>query len=213
MYEPPHNREERPEVLHELIRSRPLGLLITAGRRGLSANAVPFVLHAEDKGAVVLECHLSKANPQWREFADGAECLVVFQGPQAYVTPSWYPSKQEHGKAVPTWNYVIVQARGRGWMMEHPAWLRRHLEELTDANEATFEEPWRVADAPEEYLASQLKGIVGVRVEVAKLTGKWKVSQNRSRADQEGVVRGLEELGGEPAEVAAVMRERLSEHS
>ncbi len=211
MYQPPHFREERPEVLQELIRSHPGGLLISHGQGGLSANLAPFVLLTGEP--LTLECHLSRANAQWRELAAEPECLVVFQGPQAYVTPSWYAAKREHGKVVPTWNYIVVQARGRAEVIEDPAWLRGHVERLTDHNEAPLPERWLVSDAPEEYLASQLKGIVGVRLAVESLVGKWKLNQNRSLADRRGAAEGLTARGGTSAEVGAVMLEGLFEAS
>ncbi len=206
MYQPPHNREERVDVIHDLIRDQKLGLLVSHGASGISANLVPFVLHEAGGQRGVLECHLARANDQWRELqASDEECLVVFQGPHAYVTPSWYPSKREHGKSVPTWNYMVVQARGRATVHEDRTWLRRHLEELTSENEARFEEPWRVDESPEHYLAAQLKGIVGVCIELTGLVGKWKLSQNRGVADRRGVIKGLMALGGRDAVVGEVM--------
>lgn len=209
MYQPPLNREDRPEVMQRLIREQPLGLLISAGAVGLLANPVPFVLHASPGRSPVLECHLAIANPQWRDLEGGHPALVVFQGPQAYVSPNWYPSKREHGKAVPTWNYVVVQARGRAHTVNDDEWLLRHLNELTDHNERRVSEAWEVADAPPDYLRSMLKGIKGVRIEVDSMVGKWKLSQNRSRADREGVILGLGSRGGEGGEVAAIMAEGL----
>ena len=209
MYVPPHNREERPEVMHQLIRAQPLGLVISAGDSGLVANPLPFVLHAEAGPHGTLECHLARANTQWQDLGAAGECLVVFQGPQAYITPSWYPAKREHGKVVPTWNYVVVQARGRPTVSEDRPWLRRHLEELVDQNEEPFDEPWRMTDAPEEYLAAQVKGIVGVSIEITELRGKWKLSQNRSVADQQGTALGLLARGGASAEVGSMMDDML----
>lgn len=211
MYQPPLNREERPEVLHGLIRDEPLGLLISAGNGGLQANPVPFVLHAPAGEPAVLECHLAVANPQWRDLVEEREVLVVFQGPQAYVTPSWYAAKGEHGRVVPTWNYVVVQVRGTARAVDDPTWLLRHLNELTDQSERPMEFPWGVSDAPESFIAAQMKGIVGVRIAVESMIGKWKLSQNRSRADREGVVHGLSTLGGAAAEVAALMADQLME--
>lgn len=217
MYQPPHFREERHDVLHDLIRTRPGGMLISHGPSGLLANLAPFVLVEESAAGVgdvrVLECHLSRANTQWRDLAASPECLVVFQGPQAYVTPSWYAAKREHGKVVPTWNYIVVQARGRAEVIEDAAWLRGHVERLTNHNEAPLPEQWYVSDAPEEYLASQFKGIVGVRLVVEELVGKWKLNQNRSLADRHGATAGLLARGGTSAEVGAVMREGLADGS
>lgn len=209
MYQPPHFREERTEVLLELIRSHPGGLLISHGTGGLSANLAPFVMPPNNP--LVLECHLSRANAQWRELAAAPECLVVFQGPQAYVTPTWYAAKREHGKVVPTWNYIVVQARGRAEVIEDTAWLRGHVERLTNHNEAPLPAQWLVSDAPEQYLASQLKGIMGVRIVVDELAGKWKLNQNRSLADRRGATQGLLARGGSSAEVGAVMLAGLAD--
>ncbi len=206
MYQPRHFREERVEVLHDLIRSRPGGLLISNGGSGILVNLMPFVLLSDAAaGRTVLECHLSRANEQWRDLSAAPGCVVVFQGPQAYVTPSWYAAKREHGKVVPTWNYIVVQARGRAEVIEDPAWLRAHVERLTDHSERPSSEPWRVSDAPDGFVAGQLKGIVGVRIDVEHLEGKWKLNQNRSLADRRGVVAGLAARGGAAAEVAEAM--------
>lgn len=211
MYQPPHNEEQREEVIHQLIRRFPLGLLISSGQQGILANPIPFVLHVGSSAPTVLECHVAIANPQWREFESGAPCLVVFQGPQAYVTPNWYPAKREHGKVVPTWNYVIVQARGTARTVSDRDWYLRHLNELTDQSEASIGQNWKLSDAPDSYVDSLMKGIKGIRVEVTELVGKWKTSQNRSREDRLGVVDGLSRQGGEAADVASVMRSQLLE--
>ena len=192
MYKPPHFIETRLEVLHELITANPLGLLVTSGPGGLMANHLPFHL---DAGKSTLRAHLARANAQWKELAAGAECLIVFQGPHAYVTPGWYATKQETGKVVPTWNYAVVQVRGRPTVHQDADWLRAQVGELTDRHEASRAKPWAVDDAPEDYIASQLKGIVGVEIEIASMDGKWKVSQNRVEADREGVAKGLWALG------------------
>lgn len=211
MYQPPHNEEQREEVIHQLIRRFPLGLLISSGQQGILANPIPFVLHVGSSAPTVLECHVAIANPQWREFESGAPCLVVFQGPQAYVTPNWYPAKREHGKVVPTWNYVVVQARGTARTVSDRDWYLRHLNELTDQSEASIGQNWKLSDAPDSYVDSLMKGIKGIRVEVTELVGKWKTSQNRSREDRLGVVDGLSRQGGEAADVASVMRSQLLE--
>ena len=201
MYQPPAFVEDRPEVLHGLIRSHPLGLLITAGAGGLIANPIPFQLVVEPAG-VLLRAHLSRANPQLADI-DGADCLVVFQGPQAYVSPAWYAAKQETGKVVPTWNYMIVQAHGRARRVEDATWLRAQIDALTQAQEAGTTEPWTVDDAPADFIASQIKGIVGVEIPVERIDGKWKLSQNRNLADRSGVVAGLK-AAGEDEMAAAV---------
>ena len=194
MYHPPHFRENRLEAQHELIRAHPLGLLITHGPAGLLANPIPFLLDADASPFGTLRGHLARANPQWRELGE-AEALVVFQGAESYVTPSWYATKRETGKVVPTWNYATVQVRGRRRAVEDAAWLARQVAALTDGQEATFAAPWAVTDAPAPYLAGQLKGIVGIELEIAAIEGKWKVSQNRPAADRTGVIEGLRGLG------------------
>jgi len=201
MYQPQHFRQDDLAVQHEFILSHPLGLLISAGMGGLSANPVPFTLYPSEGELGTLRCHVSRANPQWRELRASAECMVVFLGPQAYISPTWYATKRETGKVVPTWNYATVHAWARPVVTDDPAWLRRQLDDLTDVNEGRMPTPWRVDDAPEDFLASQLKGIVGIEFPITRIEGKWKMSQNRPRADRDGVVAGLREQGGEPADV------------
>ncbi|MDP2118869.1 MAG: FMN-binding negative transcriptional regulator [Hoeflea sp.] len=190
MYLPPQFAETDETVLRALIAAHPLGLLISASATGLLANPVPFLVSVRD-GVTTLRAHLSKANEQWRHIGDGARVLVVFQGADTYVTPSWYASKAEHGKVVPTWNYAMVQARGSARVQESSDWLRPQVSELTDAHEAGRAEPWKVEDAPDAFVAAQLRGIVGIEIEVQELTGKWKMSQNRPEADRRGVHAGL----------------------
>jgi transcriptional regulator len=191
MYQPPHFREDNREVQHALIRARPLGLLVTLGSAGLMANPVPFVLDASASPYGTLKTHLSRANTQWQDFDASQEALVVFQGPETYITPSWYAAKREHGKVVPTWNYAIVQAYGRMRVIDDPDWLLRQITAMTDVHEAAQPRPWAVSDAPAAFVAAQLKGIVGIEIEITRIEGKWKVSQNRSEADREGVAAGL----------------------
>jgi len=190
MYSPPQFEENDEAVLRALIEAHPLGLLISTAGSEATANPVPFLVSIRD-GATVLRAHLSKANPQWRQIRDGANVLVVFQGADSYVTPSWYASKTEHGKVVPTWNYAMVQARGSATVHEGADWLGPQVSELTDRHEAKRPEAWKVTDAPEAFVAAQLRGIVGIEIAVTELTGKWKVSQNRPEADRRGVQAGL----------------------
>lgn len=191
MYQPPHFREDRLEVQHALIEAHPLGLLITLGSTGLTANPIPFVLDASASPFGTLRAHLSRANAQWRDFDPSQEALVVFQGAETYITPSWYEAKREHGKVVPTWNYAIVQAYGRMRVMDDPAWLLKQITAMTAVQEAARSEPWAVSDAPADFVAAQLKGIVGIEIEITRIEGKWKVSQNRSEGDRRGVAAGL----------------------
>lgn len=192
MYQPPHFRETRPDVLHAAIRTYPLGLLICNGSNGPLANPVPFLLDTPDGTPPILRAHLARANPAWRAIAEQPEVpvLVVFQGAQAYVTPSWYETKRQTGKVVPTWNYVVVQARGRAAFIEDDDWLRGQIAELTDTHESNRAERWKVDDAPEEFVKAQIRGIVGLSIAVEQLEGKWKVSQNRPVADRAGVAAG-----------------------
>jgi transcriptional regulator len=200
MYLPAHFEESRAEVLHELIRSQPLGLLVTLGDAGLQANPMPFILDAEPAGGPgILRAHVARANPVWRETRGDVEALVVFQGAQAYVSPGWYPSKGEHGKVVPTWNYVTVQARGTLRAVDDAAWVHDFVTRLTTRHEAVQARPWAVADAPSDYIETMTRAIVGIEITLTALTGKWKVSQNRSAADRAGVVQGLRAAGREDA--------------
>jgi len=194
MYQPAAFREDRLDVLHGVIRAHPLALLITAGPGGLLANLVPFLLVEEGERGT-LRAHLARANEQLEALRAGAETLTVFQGPAAYVTPSWYASKQEHGRVVPTWNYVVVQARGTPRVVDDAVWLRAQIDALTASQESARATPWQVADAPEAFIAGQLQAIAGVEIPIRTLEGKWKVSQNRSPADRAGVAAGFRQGG------------------
>jgi transcriptional regulator len=196
MYLPAHFAETRPEPLHELIGKHPLGMLVTMSDAGLQANPVPFVLDADPAGGPgILRAHVARANPLRRETRGDVESLVVFQGPQAYISPGWYPSKLEHGKAVPTWNYVMVQARGTLRAIDDADWVRAFVTRLTTRHEAVQAKPWAVTDAPPDFIDTMVRAIVGIEITLTALTGKWKVSQNRSIADREGVAAGLHAAG------------------
>lgn len=191
MYEPSHFKVEDRAELHAVIRQHPLATLVTVGEGGLIANLVPFVLHEDLGENGILRAHLARPNPQWKAIAAGAETLVIFTGVERYVTPSWYATKRETGKVVPTWNYVTVQVRGPARAIEDPVWLRAQLESLTQQQEAPRTEPWAVTDAPEPFIAAQTRGIVGVEIEIASIIGKFKLSQNRREDDKLGVLNGL----------------------
>lgn len=199
MYQPPHFREERLEVQHALIEARSLGMLITAGAEGIEANAIPFIIDRAASKLGTLRAHLAKANPQWRLFTGDTEALVVFQEVDRYVSPSWYPSKREHGKVVPTWNYAMVQVWGKPRLMATSQDLREQLDALTHRHESARAHPWKVDDAPADFVAAQMKGIVGVEIEIERIEGKWKVSQNRQDPDRLGVADGLAREQGEAA--------------
>lgn len=205
MYQPPHFREEDLATQHALIRAHPLGLLITAGAEGPTANALPFLLIDRPGAKGILQAHMARPNNQWREIAAGAPVLVVFQGVENYITPSWYETKRETGKVVPTWNYVVVQAGGMVRLIDDRGWLAGQVAELTNVHESGREKPWQVSDAPDAFIEAQLKGIVGMEIELTDIAGKWKVSQNRPVPDRVGVAEGLD---AEPAgtEMAGIVR-------
>jgi transcriptional regulator len=190
MYCPSLFREDRLDVLHALIRSHPLGLLISHGPGGLLANLLPFVLKTGDSERGVLQVHMARANPQWREL-DDQPVLVVFRGPDAYVSPTLYATKKETGKVVPTWNYAMVQVRGKATVRDQIDWLTPQLNALTTAREASRAQPWSIADAPPDYIEAQKKAIVGIEIGIAVIEGKWKVSQNQPEANRRSVVAGF----------------------
>jgi transcriptional regulator len=190
MYQPAHHREDRLEVQHHLIESHPFGLLISSGSEGPLANALPFLLQRMSGPLGTLQAHMARANGQWQGL-DGQKVLTVFQGPQAYVSPSFYATKRETGKVVPTWNYAMVQARGVARLRTDPAWLDAQIAALTSRHEGGRAPSWAVGDAPRTFIESQLRGIVGVEIEIEAIEGKWKVSQNRPEADRRGVAEGL----------------------
>ena len=205
MYIPAAFREDRLEVLHALIASHSLATLVTHGSNGLLASLIPFTLTANEKLGV-LRAHVAKANNQLAALREGGEALIIFQGPEAYITPSWYPSKKEHGRVTPTWNYAVVEARGKARVIEDPGWILSQVEQLTDKQEMHRPHPWKVSDAPKEFIAGQLKAIAGVEISIEHLEGKWKVSQNRSEADRRGVAEGLSQKDGNNAMAELVAR-------
>lgn len=198
-------KEERLDVLHGLMTAHPLATLTTAGSGGLMANLIPFSLH-EGGNYGILRAHLARGNKQLDELREGAETLVVFQGPECYVAPSWYPSKVEHAKVVPTWNFVLVQARGKPQVIDDADWVVAQVEQLTSNQERARRHPWKVSDAPDDFIAAQLKGIVGIEIPIRSIEGKWKASQNRLPADRQGVIDGLKAEGSCPAMVALMER-------
>jgi transcriptional regulator len=204
MYVPQHFQEPDIGVIHQLIRSHPLGAIVTLTPDGLDANHIPLIVQPEPAPLGTLHGHVSRANALWREASPSVDALIIFQGPEAYVSPSWYPAKQEHGKVVPTWNYVVVHAHGRLRAIDDPAWVRAHVEQLTAIHESHRSVPWQVTDAPADFIDPLIKGIVGLELTLTRLTGKWKVGQNRSAADREGAGAALENEGA--AAMAALMR-------
>ena len=205
MYQPAHAKfiEHDSDSLYRLIREYPLATLVTLNDQGAEANHVPFLLDTAQPAK--LNAHVPRANPVWKALPN-QRVLAIFQGPDAYISPSWYASKREHGKVVPTWNYAIVHVRGTARVIEDKIWLKQHLELMTDTHERGFDHPWRVADAPSAYVEQLLGAIVGIEIEIEKIEGKFKLGQNRPEADQLNVIRELERI--EPA-LAELARERL----
>lgn len=193
MYIPKHFDESRTDVMHELMRARPLATLITLASTGLEANHIPLHLTDDAPPFGTLRGHVARANSLWKDYAKELEVLAVFQGPDAYVTPSWYPTKAEDGKAVPTWNYAVAHAYGALRIIDDAAWLRAHLETLSAHNEAAFPEPWQLADAPHDFTEKLIGAVVGIEIVITRLSGKWKVSQNQPPRNQAGVIEGLRE--------------------
>ena len=209
MFQPPVFREDRPEVMRELMLAHPFATFVSAATGVLTADHVPLVWH-ENKGEHgALRGHIARSNPLFRQTKGPMEVLTIFQGPQSYVTPSWYASKQEHGKVVPTWNYVVVHVRGTLQFTQETSWLLQHLNDLTAQHESPRREPWKVSDAPDDFIARQLKGLVGFEIEIKDLQGTWKVSQNKALADWTGVRDGLQKSGNpDAAAIGALMHKR-----
>lgn len=195
MYIPKQFEQSDIEVMHELIRAKPLATLVTLNSNGVEANHIPLALSAESAPCGTLRGHVARSNPIWHEHPAETDVLVIFHGAESYITPSWYASKKESGKVVPTWNYVSVQARGKLRVIHDRNWIRSQLESLTTHNEAGFDHPWAVSDAPPKFTAELLEAIVGIEIVITDLKGKWKVSQNRSEQDQMSVAHGLTERG------------------
>ncbi len=197
MYLPKHFEEPRAEVMHELIRARPLATLVTVSANGLNANHIPLHLTTSPAPFGTLRGHVARTNPIVGEPRNDIESLAIFQGPDAYISPSWYASKKESGKVVPTWNYVVVHAYGVLRLVDDPAWLLAQIEALTHQNEASLPEPWKVSDAPREYVEQRLKAIVGVEMVITRLIGKWKLNQNQPADNRTSVVAGLQSVGSD----------------
>lgn len=207
MYLPSKFAETRRDELFRLVREYPLGMLITHTSSGLEANHLPFLLDEERGATGVLLAHVARANPVWQEVSEGAEVLVVFRGPQGYISPNWYPSKQETHRHVPTWNYEVVHAHGRIHVRDDEKFVRGVVARLTRVNEASEPRPWKMSDAPEDYIAEHLSHIVGIEVELTRVEGKRKLSQNREPRDFEGAVSALEERGRH--DLASAMKQAL----
>jgi transcriptional regulator len=201
MYLPAHFREERLDVLHTFIREHGFATLVTQASDGLSADHIPLLLNAEAGPKGTLRGHVARANPVWKRAQPDSEVLVIFQGANGYVTPSWYATKRETGKVVPTWNYAAVHVHGPLRAIDDAEWLRHLVTDLTKVHESQFAQPWHVTDAPADFVDQMLKAIVGIEIPIARIEGKWKVSQNRPAVDREGVKAALR-ASGKPIDAA-----------
>ena len=209
MFIPASYAESRIAVMQTLMQQHPLGTLVTLDPDGLNANHLPFELDATVGEFGVLRAHAARANPFWRSLSKEVDTLVVFHGPQTYISPQWYPSKKDNGKAVPTWNYITVHAHGPLQVHDNSTWLRAQLEALTRRHEASQRVPWRIDEAPAQYIEQLLGMIVGIEIPIRRLQGKWKVSQNQPSANRQGVIAGLQQRSDAHAHaMAAVMTAR-----
>ena len=214
MYIPKMYEESRVPVLHEFLESYPFASLITMGASGLFASHIPMVFEKDGSDLGRLKCHVSRANPHWQNFSPEVEALAIFQGTHHYISPTWYVEKQEAGKVVPTWNYEVVHAYGKLQAIQDHDWLMAHLNSLTNIHEARSPEPWHVGDAPEDYIETMAKGIVGLEFSITRLEGKWKVSQNRHERDREGILKALDQLNTESSRsMKELVRSRCPVHS
>jgi transcriptional regulator len=208
MYIPHQFNESRLPILHEAIRCARLATLVTMTHDGLVATHLPLLLDPDRGPNGTLTGHVARANLQWRDTVEDSDALAIFLGPESYISPSWYATKRETGKVVPTWNYIAVHAYGRPEFFDDPERLRGIVTRLTDAHEAASAEPWHVTDAPPRYIGLELKAIVGFELPIRRLDGKWKLNQNRPAADRQGVIAALEARDQDTdAGVARAMRE------
>jgi transcriptional regulator len=211
MYLPASFQEQRIETLHALIRERPLGALVALTTEGIEANHIPFEIDPAPGPFGTLRAHIARANALHRTARAEVDALVLFSGPQGYISPSWYAAKRETGAVVPTWNYIVVHARGTLRFVEDRERLRTHVARMTARHEAPRPEPWSITDAPPDYLEKMLKGIVGIEIEVRALTGKWKLGQNRNARDRASLLEGLCREGAAATELAEAVRRTLTD--
>jgi transcriptional regulator len=209
MYVPAHYEESRPDRLHDLIVKHPLGALVTHGASGLDANHLPFDLEVRPGSLGILHTHVARANAVWRDIASGDEVLVVFRAADAYISPNWYPSKHEHHRQVPTWNYMVAHAHGRVTVQDDERYLRGLVGRLTKHHEAAQPRPRRMADSPQAFISEMLAAIVGLEIEITRLVGKFKLGQNKATPDVLGASRALKAQGDHA--IADAMAERISE--
>ena len=207
MYNPSHFQETRLDVLHGLIRQQPLSTLVTLTADGLVANHIPLYLRFDGTGQGTLVGHVARANPIWQDFDANTAVLAIFQGPHKYITPRAYATKAEHGKVVPTWNYVTVHARGPLQVQQEPVWIRAQLMDLVTQQEAPAPKPWAVDDAPREYTDTMIRALVGISMPIVDLSGKWKVSQNQPAVNQASLLQSLRAEGTADADAMAGLLE------
>lgn len=195
MYIPRWFKEERPSVLQDAIDHNAFGTLVTTGRNGLLASHIPMILNRDQTTNGAIQGHIARANMQWRDSINEIEGLAMFMGPDAYISPSWYQTKEETGKVVPTWNYLAVHARGKVDFIQDPDWLRTLVTKLTSKFEGSNNGTWKVSDAPPDYIDQELKAIVGFEMPIRQIEGKWKMGQNRAESDRNGAIKGLRRRG------------------
>lgn len=208
MYLPAQFVLSGPDALHAVIAANPFSTLVTTGPEGLASDHLPLLFEPTEDGRGVLRGHIARANDLWR--SGERDALAIFHGPQAYITPSWYPDKQQHGRVVPTWNYQVAHAHGRLRFIEDPAWLRQNVGALVERFESQRTAPWALEDAPDDYIEGMCRAIVGVELTITRLTGKHKASQHKSREEREAIRQGLQEEYGVDAEDAVCLSGTLS---
>ncbi len=194
MYIPAQFEQTDPGLWHTLIRDYPLATLVSQGEQGMDANHIPLYLAQAEGATLTLQGHIARANPLCAALASGQEILAIFQGPHGYITPSWYSSKQVDARVVPTWNYAVVHVYGQARLIEEHDWLVAHLDRMVQHNEAGFAQPWALADAPADFVDKLTRAIVGVEIRSTRVQAKWKMSQNQSAQNRDGVIRGLQPL-------------------
>lgn len=205
MYVPKHHQLKEHDAAFSLMVSHPLGAWVCQTQDGLVANHLPFFLDRTRGPHGVLMGHVARANTVWRQLTLLAPSVVIFQGPQAYITPGWYPSKAEHGKVVPTWNYLVAHVHGTARVVEDRDWMLDMLNRLTDTQEAHQPQPWQVGDAPSDYIEKLMRAVVGIEIVIDRVEGKLKVSQDEDMPDRHGTVKGLLSTAGEPCKGMAAL--------
>lgn len=208
MYIPAHFAQPNVEAMQALMRAHPLATLATLTPHGIDANHLPLHLMLDGSPHGVLRGHVARSNPVWQELSPDHEVLAIFRGPDAYISPSWYPTKRETGRVVPTWNYAVVHAHGALRVIDDPAWLRSQITALTAQQEIAMPHPWAVSEAPAEYIDAMVRGIVGIEITVTRLEGKFKLSQNQPQVNRDGVIEGLQAQGGDAAQAMAALVEQ-----